>query len=364
MMNGPYDSAILSSNNRRALIFSTGFSDSPPAMSSAATSESTHSGHSSVSSGSWKGVALGLLAAISYSVTNLALRSWQAALVELPGNLWISGTKAFPTALIASVLLVIAVRSGKTVIPGKKVVGVLIVSALLMQFGGNLGFQVSLKLIGLAISVPIVFASLIVSGAVAGRTILGDAVSIRTFISMGLMVVSIGFLSAAAHSTDSSSNSDLATQAADAIISSRLIGPVTLGVIVALISGLSYGLCGVVIRRVVRGQVPVATTLFIFSLTGLLTLCPISLAQLGFDGISRISNEDWIYILAAGTFNALGFFAITYAYRLMNISRANVVNASQNAMCAAGAWLFFQEPLTAWALIGIGLTIIGLVILD
>lgn len=349
---------------RGASIFSTGFPDSSPAMSSAATSESTHSGRSSVSSGSWKGVALGLLAAIAYSVTNLALKKLAGGTGGIAWDLWISGTKAFPTALIASILLVIAVRSGKTVMPGTKVVAVLIVSALLMQFGGNLGFQVSLKLIGLAISVPIVFASLIVSGAIAGRTILGDAVSIRTFFSMGLMVVSIGFLSAAAHSTDSSSNSDLATQTTDAIVSSNLISPVTLGVIVALFSGLSYGLCGVVIRRVVRGQVPVATTLFVFSLTGLLTLCPISLAQLGFDGIFRISTEDWAYILTAGTFNALGFFAITYAYRLMNISRANVVNASQNAMCAAGAWLFFQEPLTAWALIGIGLTIIGLIILD
>ncbi len=327
-------------------------------MSSAATTEPTNSGSS------WKGVALGLTAAIAYSVTNLALRKLAGGTGGMAWDTWISGTKALPTALIASILLVLAVREGKAVFPSRRVICALILSALLMQFGGNLGFQISLRLIGLAISVPIVFASIIVSGALVGRTALGDAVSVRTAISMGLMVVSIGFLSAAAHRAESTEAGAMAQQAAESMISSSVIGPVGLGVIVALLSGLSYGLCGVVIRRVVRGQVPVATTLFVFSLTGLLTLCPISGWQLGASGLKAISSMDWFYMLLAGTFNAIGFFAITYAYRLMNISRANVVNASQNAMCAAGAWLIFQEDLSGWALIGIGLTIIGLIILD
>ena len=133
---------------------------------------------------------------------------------------------------------------------------------------------------------------------------------------------------------------------------------------IALISGLSYGLCGVVIRRVVRGSQTVASTLFIFSITGLVTLCPLSAAGLGWTGLRAIAISDWWTMLAAGTFNAIGFFAITHALKLLTISRANVINASQNAFCAVGAFLFFAEPLTSLVLVGIGLTIVSLLTLD
>ena len=44
--------------------------------------------------------------------------------------------------------------------------------------------------------------------------------------------------------------------------------------------------------------------------------------------------------------------------------RANVINASQNALCAIGAVIVFNESLSPLALLGIGLTISGLLVLD
>ncbi|RLT06236.1 MAG: EamA/RhaT family transporter, partial [Planctomycetota bacterium] len=66
----------------------------------------------------------------------------------------------------------------------------------------------------------------------------------------------------------------------------------------------------------------------------------------------------------AGIFNAAGFYAITHAMRHLTISRANVINASQNALCAVGAVLIFNESLSIFGLVGIGLTIAGLLTLD
>lgn len=300
-----------------------------------------------------RGIALGLLAAVSYSIANLALRQLVTVDGGLAWDVWVSGVKAFPTAVIAGWLLLQRYRAGQSVLPDWNLLWPLVLTALVMQFGGNVGFQLSLRAIGLAISVPIVFSSIILSGAVVGRVALGDVVTVRTAVSMALMVISIGFLSAAAQTTGSPGSS-----------SSWIPGGVAAGVMIALISGLSYGLCGVVIRRVVRGSQPVASTLFIFSITGLVTLCPLSGAGLGWDGLSAIALSDWWIMLAAGTFNASGFFAITHALKLLTISRANVINASQNAFCAIGAVLLFAEPLTSLAIVGIGLTIAGLLTLD
>lgn len=321
-----------------------------------------------------RGVALGLIAATGYSVANLALRKLATGDGGFFWDVWISGTKAIPTVIAASLMLILGSRKGQRRLPGWSALWPLFATALVMQFGGNLGFQLALREIGLAITVPIVFSSIIVSGAIAGRIFVGDPVSIRTAFSMTMMVVSIAFLSAAAHSghgPDSVASSLVQPTEAvsNAVVSVsddawKPTGNATFGILIALVSGLSYGLCGVVIRRVVRAKLPIELTLFVFSVTGLLTLCPLSMTQLGVAGLSAISTVDWWTILAAGTFNAIGFFAITHALRYLTISRANVVNASQNAMCAVGAFVFFSESISTSALIGIGLTIVGLLTLD
>lgn len=319
------------------------------------------------------GVVLGLVAATGYSITNLALRKLATGDGGLTWDVFVSGAKALPTFVAAGLLMLLSARRGKTVLPPARLVWPLVLTAIVMQFGGNVGFQLALRSIGLAISVPIVFSSIIVSGAMLGRVALGDPVSRRTAISMALMVVSIGFLSAAAQKASVSEPVAEPVVLHAATASTGLFeqahqlmaaGGVTFGVIIALISGFSYGVCGVVIRRVVRGTLPVETTLFLFSTTGLLALWPISIAQLGAAGLQQITLSDWTYMLAAGVFNAVGFFAITHAMRYLTISRANVINASQNAMCAVGAVVFFAEPMSMLAISGIGLTIVGLLTLD
>ena len=42
----------------------------------------------------------------------------------------------------------------------------------------------------------------------------------------------------------------------------------------------------------------------------------------------------------------------------------NVLNTSQNAMCALAGVLLFREPLTSPLVIGCGLTIVGLLLVD
>lgn len=304
-----------------------------------------------ISATTFRALVLGLMAAATYSVANLALRGLSRPDGGVGWDMWVAGTKAFPTFFVAIVLLAIRRYRGQTSFAAWSFVWPIALAAFFNQLGGNFAFQMSLSKIGLAISVPICFASIICSGAIVGRYVLGDQVSVRTGISMGLMVASIVFLSTAARN-----RATVVPTAAD-------WGTAT-GVALAVISGLAYGITGVYIRKAVRSQMPVAATLFLFSAAGFLMLCPLSLCLLPPKTIAGTTPAEWATIAIAGIFNALGFYAITHAMRHLTISRANVINASQNALCAVGAVMIFGESLSTFGLVGIGLTIAGLLTLD
>jgi drug/metabolite transporter, DME family len=307
---------------------------------------------SSVEAVSVTGLLLGLLAAVCYSVTNIGLKQLSGTQDGLAWDFWICGVKALPTVLLSSWMMLQCHRAGQNIVPPKNMLWMILGMAVVMQAGGNLGFQLALRSVGLAISVPVVFASILCSGAVAGRIVLGDPVERRTGISMAFMVVSIVFLSAGARSAAGASDG-----------ASPFALTVLAGILFATVSGVGYGLGGVVIRRSVKAQVPVPVILFLFSSVGVLAFCPLGGIPLGAAGLQNISTIDWMLLLGSGLFNAFGFFAITHALRLLTINKANVVNAAQNAMCAVAGFALFAEPITAMTLTGIALTITGLLIL-
>ncbi|MFM7865439.1 MAG: EamA family transporter, partial [Planctomycetaceae bacterium] len=294
---------------------------------------------------------LGLFAAAAYSIANMALRQLAHTDGGTGWDMWVAGTKAFPTFFIAVTLIAWRRLHGLHSFAEFSFVWPIAVAAIFNQLGGNLPFQMSLRVIGLAVSVPICFASIICSGAVVGRIVLGDQVSVRSAISMGLMVAAIVFLSSGANSRKAVPVSPAAVtedipqaepDAQPAALDSAAGPGVTIGVLLSIISGLCYGITGVYIRKAVRSHMPVAATLFLFSSAGFLILVPGSLLILPLSEISATSPEDWATIAIAGTFNAIGFFALTHAMRFLTISRANVINASQNAMCAVGAVTLFN----------------------
>lgn len=294
-----------------------------------------------------KGLILGLVSAVGYSTTNLALRALKPEQDDFAWEVWVTAMKAVPTVILALLLLTRRRFRGLPLYPTTKPILPLIIAALVMQFGGNLGFQLALGRIGLAITVPIVFSFIIFAGAILGRIFLGDKVTRRTVAAFVVMVLSIIFLSIAA--------ADSAQAATGSIV--------VFGVIMAVVSGTSYGINGAVIRGIARDHLPVESMLLIYSTTGLLLLTAMGGWLMG-DRVLNISGRDWGLMLIAGIFNAGAFYCVTNALKLMNISRVNVVNATQNAMCAIGAVLLFGEPASALMISGITLSICGLLVLD
>lgn len=302
-----------------------------------------------------RGVVLGMIAAVGYSAANLALRGLSGRYGDSSWSIWVTAMKAVPTMLLASFLLVRRFRRGDSLFPSTKAVGPLFLAALLMQFGGNLGFQMALGHIGLAITVPLVFALIIVAGAVLGKLYLGDSVARRTVISMLVMGVSVVLLSYAAWLN---SGEEIGTDDNTTTVVAWF------GILMALVSGSAYGINGVVIRGLARNTLPIESMMIVYSSTGLVCLGLLGGWGMGTQRIAAITADEWLMMGLAGFFNAIAFFSVTHALRLMNISHVNVINASQNAMCAAAGVLLFAEPSSAPMIAGIGLSVVGLLLLD
>lgn len=301
------------------------------------------------------GLVLGLVSAVGYSLTNLALR--QLSDSKAAGgdgwDLWVTAMKTLPTACIAWVLVLRRVVRGQPAFPPLALLPALLFLALLMQFGGNFAFQVALSYLGLGITVPFVFACIICVGAIAGRVVLGDSISTQVVAAMAVMMAAIVLLSAGTMSPETPG----AGESADSS------GHVLTGILVASVSGCSYGLVGVLIRSFVRSKLSVESTLIVLSTVGATVLGTLGVTSSGWQAIEQTTATEWPAMLVAGISNAVAFFAIAHALRRIDVNHMNVINASQNAMCAVGAVLLFQEPLNALALSGIGLTIAGLLLL-
>ena len=298
------------------------------------------------------GVILGIVAAVGYSLANLALRSLSesGAVVGDAWDIWVTAVKAMVTGGTAWVIVLIRLIRGRQSFPSLALVPSLIVAGLVMQFGGNLCFQLALGHLGLAVTVPIVFACIIVVGALAGRAMLGDPITRDLVLAMGVMFAAIVLLS-------------IGTMTDGPRIESVRVSGILTGLAIAAISGCSYGLVGVLIRYLVRSTLPVESVLIVFSTTGVLLLGGLAVSQAGWEPIQSASADCWRELFAASATNAIAFFAVSYALKVIDVNRMNVINASQNAMCAIGAVVIFDEQLNRLAITGIFLTIVGLLVL-
>ena len=288
---------------------------------------------------------------MGYSLANLALRYLSDIHSGGGWDLWVTAMKAGPAAVAAWILVTRRAMLGQPALPTRRILPVLGLAALIMQLGGNLMFQVALGYIGLGITVPLVFSCILCVGALLGRVVLNDGLGPHILVSMYVMFLAICMLSAG-----TMTDAEAVTSGADGTETARVFT----GILVALISGCSYGTTGVLIRYLVRDTLPVESTFIVFSTSGLVLLGLPAIYLAGWETIQAGTLREWPALLAAGVANAVAFFALAHAYRFMNVNRLNVINASQNAMCAVGAVVVFNERLSLLAICGIAMTVVGL----
>ena len=284
----------------------------------------------------------GIVAAVFYTIANIALRHCVSVDPFL-----VSAVKAVPTVIVLAPFLAWMLLRGETIATSSKMVPRFIAVSFVGQLVGNAAFQIALGVIGLAASVPITLGVLIIVGAVLGRVILHEPVRPRMVVAMLILITAVILLSLP-----------------DATAAPRSTGmPVWVGALCAAASGAGYALYGVVMRQTLMGGVSVPATMFISGAVGTIALWSVTLVRLGVGPLETIVFDQWVVMFAAGACNFTAFAALSVALKSLPVVAVNLINASQVAMAAVAGVMLFAEPITAPLVIGIMLTLAGLLIL-
>ncbi len=299
------------------------------------------------------GLVLGLTSAIAYMAANLGLRS-VVGLNEEVGDfdwaIWVSTNRVLP--VVTTAWLVVAWRRfrGRPALPPRGLVLPLIATGLMMQWGGNVGFQFALSRVGLAITVPLTFATILMSAAIVGRLVINDPMTPSTLWAMAAMLGAVTVLSQGTQ------------RATAAMVEHADLMTIVLGAGAACLAGMAYGSGGVMIRRCVAGDMSQSAVIVVLSSTGLISLGTTCLLRIGPEQMLSTPVDQWLRMWGAGCATTVAFFAITGAYRFLTVVKVNLLNASQAAIAAIAGVLLFGEPNTIWLQAGTILTIIGLIL--
>ncbi len=313
------------------------------------------------------GTLCGLFSAFVYNMTNAFLRG-----VPDCDPFWVSTIKAIPTALFMTPWLIWMAFQGKRIFPGMRIWVLLAIGAFCGQVGGNVPFQWALGEIGIALTVPLTLGGMIVFGAILGRIFLREPITIRSLLSLIVLLLSVVVLAPGAHDAKHAMQDARGPTAEHPTVATDATDPASLweefwnlvpGVSAACFSGLAYAALNVFNRYCVGKGAPLPLALLTVSLVGIFCLGGISYTRLGLEGIQTTTSQQYLIMLAAGVCNAIAFVALTHSLQLTSVVYVNALNATQATMAAITGILFFGEPLSPWLAMGVSLTIIGLVLL-
>ena len=295
---------------------------------------------------------MGLISALGYTAANICLRATSHC-----DPIWVSCVKAVPTTVLLGLWLLSRAIAGKHIFPSTTVLAVLIATAFFMQVFGNVFFQWSLHVIGVALAAPMTMGAAIVTAALLGRLFLGELLTARTLVSVAILVAAIFILSLGAV------DSNHATVPVD-IISEASTFQKLLAVVAVCCAGFAYSAMGVAIRYSMANGGSIMVTIWTSGCVGVIGLGVLAVSRLGTEGILDTSWPDLDMMLRAGLLTTLAFFALAKSLELTTLVYINALNSSQAAMSAlAGVW-FFHEPSSDYLWFGIALTIVGLIFMD
>jgi drug/metabolite transporter (DMT)-like permease len=287
-----------------------------------------------------------IISAVGYTATNICLRF----LADHANPVLVICVKELVTVAVVGPWLLYLGRRALLTWPRPQALVPLVVVGLATQLVANLGLLWSMSVVGLAVAIPAALGIALAGSAVLGRVLLGERVSPRSGVAVGLLVASIVLLKLGADR-----GVQLAT--ADPVMVALAVGA-------ACLAGVTFATLSVTIRHSVTGAVSPYVVVFVVTGMGVISMGPLSLWQIGFQGWAETPYSDFGMMLLAGAFNLIAFLAITKGLQLTTIVRANVLNASQVAMAAlAGLFLFAEQP-NAQLVLGICLTIAGSLLID
>ncbi len=295
----------------------------------------------------WLGIINGLAATLGYSLASAFLR--QAA-SDPP--IWVSTIKAACTAIIFVPWLVRIGLSGKRILPPWRIIWMLAAVSVFVQICGNVFYQLALEQIGIALAVPLTLGAMVFSGALLGRMLMNEPLSLRIVIGLAILIAAIAVLSVGAKK---------------AVLPAAGTNPVDLtwlwGALAAIVSGVAYAVLGLAVRQSTRHEIPLATPIVFVSVIGTVVLGLLSIAFEGPQQIQAISGVSWFAMVAAGVLNAVAFLALAKSLKILPVVYVNAINTLQMIASAFIGLSWFNEPWTFPLTVGLILTGAGLIFL-
>ena len=297
------------------------------------------------------GTACCIVSALGYAAAQACLRY----LSKDADPMWVIFNKELVAVVAVGPWLLWRASRGLSVLPPRRLLGLLILVGFTVQLGANLPVQWALDVVGLAVAVPLIFGVMLTVSALLGLVFLAERVSRRSWMAIALLLTALALLGVATWVNYSPDPQD-----------ARPVGPLllALGIAAPCVAGAIYAVLTITIRHSVTNNVPVASVVFIITVMGVLSLGPLSFWRLGTAELLATPPRHVAWMLAAGTLNLIAFLAITKGLQLTTVVHANVLNASQVAMAAIAGTLIFEERLTVWLMAGVGLTILGVGLID
>ena len=293
------------------------------------------------------GTVCGLFSAVAYTGANLFLRA-----VYDCDPVWVAAIRALPTVIAMAPVLAMMAWRGQPLMPSFKLAALVVMGGLFGQLGGNISFQWSLGIIGVALSVPLCLGGMIVGAAILGRGVLAEPITPRVLLALSLLLGAIAVLA-------------LGARDANRVMASQSASPWLLagGVTAACGAGFCYAALNTILRYCTTRGAPLPTALFIVSATGVVSLGTIAMFRLGPGALLATQPRDLAIMIAAGACNTVAFIALTKSLQLTSVVYVNSLNATQATMAAIAGVLIFREALSPWLAVGIGFTVAGLAVL-
>ncbi len=293
-----------------------------------------------------------LLSALSYTAANICLRQLAGLQIEPAWTICVKEIVA--VSIVGPWLLWRWLRGEQFAVPWSAL-GVLATAALVVQLVGNLGMQWAFGVVGLAITMPLVFGVNLAASGLIGMALFREWLSLRSVMAIALVIAAISLISVGlAHANDS----------LDSLPGATSTSVVLLGLAAACATGAAFAYLGAAIRHTAKSRVPIAVTVLLVTGVGVVVLGGISWLRMGAAGMLATEPSTLAWMLASGAFNLIGFAFIIKGLQLTTLVHANVLNASQVGLGAAVGILLFQESHNPWLLSGIALTIIGIGLFD
>ncbi len=298
------------------------------------------------------GMACGLTAACCYGASNVCQRFMATGRTDLDWAIFLSMFKMLPLIIMGIVILGVARFQGKTIRTSWKVIVTMFIVGLIMQWPGNVMVQIAMSYCGLAMCVPVSFAFILTSGSVFGYLMLGEIITPRSVLSQGLLIGATACLMMGAPQATASMHSGVTTWG------------MFLGLAAAVISGIAFGYCGVVMRESLKNNGSVAAAMTSMAISGVLSTglyCWWTIPQ---SEVATLTVSSWGAIAGIGIFTGIAFLFISLAFQHLSVIQCNIVNATQIALAALCGVLVFGESASIWLQLGTALTIVGLLSMD